>query len=80
MNPNYKISVPFMNHTCDTDEHRAQYLELVRRMGARRVFLCMPRPFTDSPERREALELLKVNAAFFKANGIEEVGTWFTGM
>ena len=80
MNPNYKISVPFMNHTCDSDAHRAQYLELVRRMGARRVFLCMPRPFTDSPERRAALELLAVNAAFFKANGIEEVGTWFTGM
>lgn len=80
MNPNYKISVPFMNHTCDTDEHRAQYLSLVRRMGARRVFLCMPRPFTDSPERAAALELLKINAAFFKKNGVEEVGTWFTAM
>ncbi len=80
MNADYKISVPFMNHTCDTDEHRAQYLALVRRMGARRVFLCMPRPFTDSPERAAALELLKINAAYFKAAGIEEVGTWFTGM
>ena len=80
MNPNYKISVPFMNHTCDTDEHRAQYLSLVRRMGARRVFLCMPRPFTDSPERAAALELLKINAAYFKENGVEEVGTWFTAM
>ena len=80
MNSNYKISVPFMNHTCDTDAHRAQYLELVRRMGARRVFLCMPRFFTDCPERAAALALLKVNAKFFKDNGIEEVGTWFTGM
>jgi len=80
MKRDYKISVPFMNHTCDTDEHRAQYLELVRRMGARRVFLCMPRPFTDSPERAAALDLLKTNAAYFKAAGIEEVGTWFTGM
>lgn len=80
MSHDYKISVPFMNHTCDTDEHRAQYLALVKRMGARRVFLVMHRPFTDSPARREALELLKINTAFFKENGIEEVGTWFTGM
>ena len=80
MHPNYKISVPFMNHTCDTDEHRAQYLSLVRRMGARRVFLCMPRPFTDSPARAAALELLKINAAYFKEHGVEEVGTWFTAM
>lgn len=76
----YKISVPFMNHTCDTDEHRAQYLDLVRRMGAERVFLCMPRIFKDCPERDASLELLRTNAAFFKKNGIPEVGTWFSPM
>ena len=76
----YKISVPIMNHICDTDLHREQYLELVKRMGAGRVFLCMPRFLSYSPERAVSLELLKTNVAFFKANGIGEVGTWFSAM
>ena len=80
MKTDYKISVPFMNASCDTDAHRAQFLDMIRRIGARRVFLVMPRHLTDSPARRASLALLKKNIAFFKDNGIEEVGTWFTAM
>ena len=39
MKTDYKISVPFMNASCDTDAHRAQFLDMIRRIGARRVFL-----------------------------------------
>ncbi|MBQ8578392.1 MAG: hypothetical protein IJ449_10590 [Clostridia bacterium] len=77
---NYHISVPVMNHSCDTDEHRAQFLAQFKRAGVYRVFLCMDRYFTDSPAKRAALELLKTNIAYFKENGIAEVGTWFTAM
>ena len=57
MKQDYKISLPFMNHTCDTDKHREQYLGLIRRMDAKRIFLCMPRILRDSPARSAALEL-----------------------
>ena len=76
----YIISIPFMNHSCDTDAHRAQFLQLIRRAGAKRIFLCMSRYMQDSEARRNALALLKVNIAYFKENGVDEVGTWFTGM
>ena len=69
-----------MNASCDTDAHRAQFLDMVRRIGAERIFLVMPRFLTACPAREEALALLRINAAYFKANGVAEVGTWFTGM
>lgn len=76
----YRISVPIMNHSCDTDEHRAQFLEMVKRAGASRIFLVMERYFTESPAKKHALSLLKTNIRYLKENGIETVGTWFTGM
>ncbi len=76
----YRIFAPVMNRSCDTEEHRAQFLSMFRRAGITRVFLVMERYFSDTPARRAALELLKTNVAYFHANGIPEFGAWFTGM
>ncbi|MGM9624626.1 MAG: hypothetical protein ACI3XM_02845, partial [Eubacteriales bacterium] len=40
----------------------------------------MSRYMQDSEARRNALALLKVNIAYFKENGVKEVGTWFSAM
>ncbi len=81
MSEHYKLSVPIMNHSCDTDEHRAQFLDMFRRAGVERVFLVMSRYLDPTaPQRADALALLKNNVRYFHENGIAEVGTWFTSM
>lgn len=80
MKKQYDISVPIMNHSFDTDTHRAELLQMIRDCGVRRVFLVMERYLSDSPARRAALELLKTNVAYLRAHGVMEIGAWYTGM
>ncbi len=80
MNKQYKISVPIMNHSFDSDAHRAEFLEMIRACGVSRVFLVMERYLSDSPARAAALELLRTNVAYLRENGVAEIGAWYTGM
>ncbi len=80
MRKQYKISTPIMNHSFDTDIHCSQLLKLCKDSGVTRVFLVMDRHLSDSPARKEALQLLRTNVAFLRENGIDEIGAWYTGM
>ncbi len=74
MHRSYIVSVPLMNHL-STEKNRPLYLQDLRRAGASRVFLCVSRYFGDSPQRQEAMALLRDNIQYYEAAGLE-TGVW----
>ncbi len=79
MNRSYKIAVPMMNSVI-TEKYREKFLSQLKDADASRVFICDDRLYLlPDAMRRERLEALRENVAYFKANGLE-VGIWFSPM
>lgn len=70
----YKISVPVSNANV-IRAGREKVLHELRRFDAQRVFISLSCYETDPEKKKEALEQLAANAAFFKSHGFE-VGAW----
>ena len=70
----YKISVPVINRIIKRSD-RERTLEEIKRFDTERIFLAFGTYVMDEVKRKEALEELKDNCAFFKAHGYE-VGAW----
>ena len=70
----YKISVPVMNENVKRCG-RERVLADLRELDAERVFLALDCYEIDTEKRREAIDELKENCAFFKSHGLE-VGAW----
>ena len=62
----YKISVPIMNsHVMRAG--REKLAEMLKKIGAQRVFLALDSYVVDEDERRSVLETLRGNSDYFKA-------------
>lgn len=70
----YKISVPVMNANVKRAD-RDKVLKEIRRFDAERVFLALSCYETDENKKKQALDDLADNCAFFKSHGFE-VGAW----
>ncbi len=70
----YKISVPVMNANVKRCG-RERVLADLRELDAERVFLSLDCYELDEKKRRETIDELKENCAFFKSHGFE-VGAW----
>ena len=70
----YKISVPIMNSHV-TRAGREKLAEMLKKIGAQRVFLALDSYVFDGEERRGVLETLRDNSDYFKAQGFE-TGAW----
>ena len=64
----YKLSVPIMSSTVN-ENNRERYVELCRKAGAQRVFLCNGSILAPIPDG------LRENVKYFKSQGFE-VGIW----
>lgn len=70
----YKLSVPVRNGMVKK-AGKETILNLLKKMGAERVFLSIDTYDTDRAKRAEELSLLKENSRFFRENGLE-TGVW----
>ena len=70
----YRLSVPVRNGMVQK-VGKETILDLLRRMGAERVFLSIDTYVTDRAERARELEMLEENSRFFHENGLE-TGVW----
>lgn len=70
----YRLSVPVRNGMVQK-VGKETILDLLRRMGAERVFLSIDTYVTDRAERARELGMLEENSRFFHENGLE-TGVW----
>ncbi|MBR5428118.1 MAG: hypothetical protein IK118_07205 [Clostridia bacterium] len=70
----YRLSVPLTNLGVDR-RGRERYLEMLRELGAKRVFFALGANCVFDGKAEEELRALRENCAYFKARGFE-VGAW----
>jgi len=70
----YKISVPLMSRTFSRSD-REKIADMLKSMGAQRVFLALGKYETDPKKRESVFKMLKDNTEFLKKHGFE-VGAW----
>ena len=69
------ISVPLSAGLEDTASY-PKYVEILRKMGVKRIFLAVGRLNTDEREKKKKISDIKKWAPYFKKEGFE-VGVWF---
>lgn len=76
MNKDYILGVPIMNIGFSRHMNREKTVELMRKMGVKRVFLAVKSNSTSGEAKQTELDCLKENVKHLKQFGFE-VGAWF---
>ena len=75
----YTVAVPVTNWYKDREMDCEATLAQLRRVGARRVWLCCARGIESEDVLSAQLEALKAHRVFFEAHGLE-VGVWISSL